>query len=286
MASIGLRCLSGMRQGLLKQRRDWNDNTVRHARPLLGSLAGPPPPTPPHQVLLLISQLIWHDAGKYIYLSYSPLIPNNVIREIPKQDEVFFSDCVKWAASALFLSLSLWGKSYQCHQRAGTAAAKPPWQPAEWEMRNGRRARCRDTAWYCAGALQGAENTPFCPLAFQTLSGFVWISSLPGTMTATSSYRIMLIHHCCYLWKTGCTSKPCSCMWPNSTSNSQLMAHNLSQRRTHECTLIHLYWHIQAHAEAWINISPSVLNENINWQLFSAASICGVSSQFTVSCKH
>lgn len=113
-----------------------------------------------------------------------------------------------------------------------------------------------------------------------------WISSLPGIMTATSSDRIRLIHHCCYLWKTGCTSKPCSCMWPNSTSNSQLMAQSLSQKRTHACTHMHLYWHIQAHAEAWINIWHSVLNENINWQLFSAASICGVSSQFTVSCRH
>lgn len=39
---------------------------------------------------------------------------------------------------------SLMGKSYQCHWRAGTTAAKPPWRPAKWEMRVAKSARCRD----------------------------------------------------------------------------------------------------------------------------------------------
>lgn len=59
------------------------------------------------------------------------------------------SDSVKWHTSAL----SYGRKSCQCQQRAG---AKPPWQPAEWEMMIGKRARCRDSV--AAGALRGAEK--------------------------------------------------------------------------------------------------------------------------------
>ena len=52
IASVGVLCPDV--PGLLKQQRGWDDNIVRHAHPLPGSLAWNPGPNnpPPHPVLL------------------------------------------------------------------------------------------------------------------------------------------------------------------------------------------------------------------------------------------
>lgn len=123
---------------------------------------------------------------------------NNARREIPKQDEIFLSDCVKWAASAL----PLLGKSYQCHQRAGTAAAKPPWQPAEWEMRIGRRARRRDTAYIAPELSMGLRMLqPLAALLRSLLSPL-----FPGLLDFLSTWNPT--------WK----QCPATELWPSITS--------------------------------------------------------------------
>lgn len=100
---------------------------------------------------------------------------------------------------------SLVGKSYQCHQRAGTAAAKPPWRPAEWEMRIGRaRTLPWWSVWMRDGALHGVERSNlFCtaPHVPAFLSGFVVVFVvftlyLEPAMEPTSSNRILAVHHC------------------------------------------------------------------------------------------
>lgn len=142
-------------------------------------------------------------------------------------------------------------------------------------MRTGRSARC-------ARALHGAGNAPTScspapllphpprPRRASCSLCVCWISSPPGTRYEDSIQQQQqhYVHPPLLLSVERLPVYPgtFSFMQASSSSNSQL-------RRI----VSHAYaysWHMQADAETWINISPSLLNENINWQLFSAASIC------------
>lgn len=115
------------------------------------------------------------------------------------------------------LRRTLMGKSYQCHQRVGTVEAKPPWRPAEWEMRIGRRTRCRSIAYIApelstvlkilrplASLLSSFHSffVSFLFLFFAVSFRICWIRSLLGTRYAADIKRVNYAHSSlCYVYK-------------------------------------------------------------------------------------
>ena len=147
---------------------------------------------------------------------------------------------------------SLMGISYQCHQRAGTAAAKPPWRPAEWEMRIGRRAPPPCRSAHCAGALRGAENAPASPLiALQPLSGLLLDVTiyLEAHMEPRSSGWSTAIHHRAICETLLVNRSPPPVFFQPHASSSTSPTLNSTHTHTHTHT------YMEAHAEM-INISP------------------------------
>ena len=193
--------------GLLRQQRDWNDNTVRHAHPSLAGLPGtqppPPPPCPFHLFSSRSFPIPMSLARGRLHLPHHATLQNKRKRGeegregggggASKQDEIppliVFNE-----PSQLTLSLSLgWGGRILSESpgelRGAAAAAEPAWRgPAEAPELSA-----------VLNALQPASR-PTQPPFGCLLVGF--LSDLEPDVEPTSSCGLVAHSSLCYPWKS------------------------------------------------------------------------------------